>query len=76
MSQNNINPTAIELSEQELDEVAGGAFAQAIASGGSVAISEAFGDGVAISNAKNGSKAIAIDKGSEYFHGYGKKYYS
>ena len=72
----NIKPEAIELSEQQLDEVAGG-LAIANASDGSVAEANAFNGGFAEAdaeyygdaraNASNGSRAIATDVGSGYY---------
>ena len=60
------NPQAIELSEQELDEVAGG-LAIANARNGSFAKASAFNGGDARANASNGSRAIATDVGSGYY---------
>ena len=70
------NPQAIELSEQELDEVAGGlaiananngSFAKAEAFNGSLAVADADYYGDARATANYGSKAIAHDVGSGYY---------
>lgn len=68
MFPNDINLIAIELSEQELDEVAGGAEAFAAAKNGGVAVAVAVGNSVAQATADGGfAKAIAADKHQSYY---------